>query len=122
HLHGEGRHGGGGLLAPPPRVALGQDRPEGPLRRHRFRRPATGGLAALRPLARGPARAGARARVLLRAERELLQALPVRLLRADAHRPRVGPPPVPLPPPRRGPGPPPRDSDAARAEIGRANV
>src|SRR5256885_1581407 len=76
HLHGEIRRGRRGLVVPSPLVALGQDRPEGPLRRRR-RWVGARGLAALRPLARGPARHGPRARVLLRAERELLQALSV---------------------------------------------
>jgi hypothetical protein len=44
-----------------------------------------------------PAGDGARARVLLRAGRELLQALSVRIVRAHAHRGRLGQPDVRLP-------------------------
>jgi hypothetical protein len=44
-----------------------------------------------------PAGDGARARVLLRAGRKLLQALSVRLVRAHAHRGRLGQPDVRLP-------------------------
>src|SRR2546430_1753276 len=51
HLHGEVRYGCGGLLVPSPLVALGQDRPEGPVSPPPLPPPPPGGLAPPPPLA-----------------------------------------------------------------------
>ena len=72
------------------------------------------GLGALRPLAGRPAGDGAGARVLLRALRQLVQALPGRLLRADPDRRRLGQPHVRLPPLRGGSRLPGREPDPGR--------
>src|SRR5439155_12274594 len=109
HLHGEVRHGGGGLVLSRALLRLGPARQEEPLRGAGLPR----GHPALPAVARRPDGHGARAGVLLRAHRQRLQALPGGQLRADAHRVRLGQPHLRLPALRGGGGlpggePPPR--------------
>ena len=78
HVHGEVRHGLGGLVVPPPLEPVGPDGQEEPLPREG---PALR-LGPLRALAGRPDGDGARALVLLRALRQLVQALPGGVVRA----------------------------------------
>ena len=76
-LHGEVQRARGQLLPHPP-VAARRRRRAGLRRRPRARR-----LAGVRALPRRAARRAARAELLLRAEHQLLQAIPGRIVRAD---------------------------------------
>jgi glutamine synthetase len=75
---------------------------------------ADAGAVTLWPLARGPAGDGPRVRRLLRAGRELVQALPGWLVRADSNRGRAGQPHVRLSPVRGGERLPRREPDPGR--------
>ena len=99
HLHGEVRHGGGGLVLSSPFLGVGQG---GPAQSLRGPRPA--GHAPLPAVAGGADGHGARVLVLLRAHHQRLQALPGGLLRAHAYRGGLGQPHLRLPPLWRGLG------------------
>src|SRR5436309_3327251 len=100
-VHGQVRHGRGRVVVPPALVAVGSRWEEGALRRRRSRR-AQDAADALRSVAGRSAHDGPRAGRLLRADRQLLQAIPGGLVRAHPDRRRLGQSHVRIPPLRRG--------------------